>query len=202
MTFEENLSFVEGIGCYSPEFFTGKVEGGYHLQQNPNEMAKLLTYLQLHGPFKSYLEIGSASGGFIRCIHEKVGFESGVMIDDGQCQPSKQLENIEAFKDKISRNILDSHSDETKKVLGATIFDLIFVDGDHSYEGVAQDIDLVMPHADQDTIIVFHDIDCREVPGVKKAYEEALTSGKLVEVARFVEPLARMTFGIGVTKLP
>lgn len=204
MTFEENLRYVHSVGCHSPEFFSGRTQGGYHLQQNPVEMAHLLTWLQERFPagVEDYLEIGSASGGFIRCIHEVVGFDYGTMIDNGEYQVELQPGNIKEFQNKVFRYILDSHSPAAKEVLGHGKFDFIFVDGDHSYDGVKQDIDLVIPHADKDTIIGFHDIECPHVPGVKQAYDEAIAAGKLVEIKRWVEPANRMTFGLSVCRLP
>ena len=214
--YETELEYVRSIGCHSLTFFGGEVrEGGYHVQQNPYEFAALLTWLKhiehlnpipgshdLYDPY-SYLEVGSASGGFIRAIHERVPFGSAIMIDNGAYMEEHQLDNISAFKDKVSRHILDSHSPQAKAVLADKKFDVIFVDGDHSYEGVKLDIDMVLPHAHPATFIIFHDIQCSHVPGVQKAYEEALAEGKIREVARFVKENKEpdgLTFGIGITQ--
>lgn len=205
MTYKENLEYVLSVGTHSQSFFSNPSEyGGYHLQQNPIEFAKFLTYVQERGAkIKNYLEIGSASGGFIRCIHERIGFDFGVMIDDGNYQALMQEENIKDFKNKISRHIMDSHCPMAKEILRnrQTKYDLIWIDGDHSYEGVMQDIELVLPYADFNTLICFHDIDCPHVPGVKKAYQEILATNKLVEVAKFIEyPNDALSFGVGLTK--
>lgn len=203
LDFHTHLKYVHSIGCHSNSFFGGEtLEGGYHLQQNPYEMAALLTVLARR--FKpngyTYLEIGSASGGFIRAIYERIPFKTGVMIDNGEYLREHQEENISAFKGLVTRHILDSHGDQAKVALYGKKFDVIFIDGDHSYNGVKADIDLVIPHAKKETLIIFHDIACAHVPGVQQAYEETLKQGRLIEIARFLKPREPgHQFGIGIT---
>ena len=48
--------------------------------------------------------------------------------------------------------------------------DLIFIDGDHSYEGVKADVESWLPKVKDGGIVVFHDIGWAE--GVKKAIAE------------------------------
>lgn len=201
--FHSHLKYVHSIGCHSNSFFGGEtLEGGYHLQQNPYEMAALLTFLtrRLKPEGYTYLEVGSASGGFIRAIYERIPFKSGVMIDNGDYMFEHQAPNIAAFRGLVTRHTLDSHGEQAKEAIYGKKFDVIFVDGDHSYEGVKADIDLVMPHAHRDTLIIFHDIECEHVPGVRKAYEETLKQGRLVEIAKFLKPReVDHQFGIGIT---
>lgn len=59
--------------------------------------------------------------------------------------------------------------------LGAS-FDLVFLDGDHSYEQVRQDFALVSTCVKPGGIIVFHDSACFE--GVSRVIGEALTTGR------------------------
>ena len=49
--------------------------------------------------------------------------------------------------------------------------DLIFIDGDHSYEGVKADWDLFVPHVSEFGVVVFHDIiwDLRPDPKLSRA---------------------------------
>lgn len=205
MTFEENLEYVNSIGCHSPDFFSGVKYGGYHIQQNPIEFAHLLTFLQ-NNDIVTYAEIGSASGGFIRAIYEAVKFDIALMIDDGNYQLSLQEENIKKFSHKVIRHIEDSHSEIAKYYLNlfhdAYNIDFLWIDGDHSYDGVKKDIDMAIGIVDGLTLIGFHDIDCPHVPGVKKAYDEAIADGKLIEIQRWVEkPEGKMSFGIAVCRV-
>lgn len=201
--FEANLDYVHQAGVHSVVFFQGKSEGGYHLQQNPGEMAGFLSYLQERFPrgIPRYLEIGSASGGFIRCISERVGFDSALMMDFGLIQVEMQEPNIEKFKSKVKRVIIDSHSEAARDLLtNEAPFEVIFIDGDHEKLGVALDIDLILEHAaSPNTLICFHDIFCPHVPGVGEAYREAIASGKLVEVG-VIQAELNNPLGIAITK--
>ena len=56
----------------------------------------------------------------------------------------------------------DSHSEisfnRVKKILQSHKIDLLFIDGDHSYEGVKKDYELYSPFVKKGGMIVFHDI--------------------------------------------
>lgn len=49
--------------------------------------------------------------------------------------------------------------------------DLLFIDGNHSYEGVKGDIENWVPHVVDDAVVLFHDY---HMKGVKKAVDEFL----------------------------
>ena len=50
--------------------------------------------------------------------------------------------------------------------------DLLFVDGDHSYEGVKADVDAWFPHLAPNATVVFHDYGWAE--GVKQVIQEGV----------------------------
>lgn len=50
--------------------------------------------------------------------------------------------------------------------------DLLLVDGSHVYEDVRDDIHFMLPKMKIDGVIVFHDLDHPDYPGVRKAVEE------------------------------
>jgi predicted O-methyltransferase YrrM len=56
----------------------------------------------------------------------------------------------------------DSHKEETvrklKDILGGGMIDLLFIDGDHRYEGVRKDFEMYSPLVRKGGIIAFHDI--------------------------------------------
>ena len=56
-------------------------------------------------------------------------------------------------------------------------FRMIFIDADHSYEGVSQDIFSLVSFLTEDGIICFHDYE-KETPGVFKAVNEHIISSK------------------------
>jgi len=56
----------------------------------------------------------------------------------------------------------DSHKEETvrklKDILGGGMIDLLFIDGDHRYEGVRKDFEMYSPLVRKGGIVAFHDI--------------------------------------------
>ncbi len=73
---------------------------------------------------------------------------------------------IKAIKWPINRiNLLlrkDSHNQETleevKNILSGNQLDFLFIDGDHTYEGVKKDFEMYSPLVRKGGIIAFHDI--------------------------------------------
>jgi predicted O-methyltransferase YrrM len=66
------------------------------------------------------------------------------------------------FRQKIHLLRADSHAPETlstvRKIIGNRELDLLFIDGDHSYEGVRNDFELYHPLVRRGGLIVFHDV--------------------------------------------
>jgi predicted O-methyltransferase YrrM len=60
----------------------------------------------------------------------------------------------------------------------------VFIDGDHSYEGVRNDFDLVQQWLAKDGIIAFHDFSNSYFEGVTRVIGEALASGKWMIVGQ------------------
>jgi predicted O-methyltransferase YrrM len=50
--------------------------------------------------------------------------------------------------------------------------DFIFIDGDHSYEGVKADVDVWLPKLNKNALIIFHDIGWAE--GVQRVVKEEI----------------------------
>lgn len=55
---------------------------------------------------------------------------------------------------------------------------VLFIDGDHTYEGCKADIDAWYPHMARDGVMLFHDCDATS-PGVEKAVAEFAKNHKL-----------------------
>jgi predicted O-methyltransferase YrrM len=168
-------------------------EGGLYLQQNPEEFAQLALLLKACGPRETYLEIGSASGGACRFLDDEVGFVDVLSIDDGQHPRAEH--QVQLLPERTRRFIGDSHSPDARAfVEAAPLLDVAFIDGDHSYEGVTQDLAMVLPRCRPGALVVLHDTVACE--GVKRAWAELLASGKVVKVAEYVG--AERPLGIGV----
>lgn len=61
-------------------------------------------------------------------------------------------------------------------------FDFIFIDGDHSYDAVLRDSRLAAKLINHPGVIVWHDVNNTEVPGVKKALSELTELGAVTHV--------------------
>lgn len=57
------------------------------------------------------------------------------------------------------------------------VYDLVFIDGDHSYESVKQDAELASRVLKPGGILAFHDYDSESDPGVTQAVDELLSGG-------------------------
>lgn len=173
-------------------------EGGLLLQQNPDEFAALTLFLRERKPHRHYMEIGSASGGACLFLSREVGFESIVSLDDGQHpRATAQAEHF-AQVPNFTQYLGDSHSAEAREFLKMTArdkFDVAFIDGDHSYEGVWQDIELTLPFCRTGTLIVLHDtLAC---DGVKKAWIRMVKEKKLKPLAEYWGEERPLGIGVG-----
>jgi predicted O-methyltransferase YrrM len=86
------------------------------------------------------------------------------------------LKNIEPYKDKItplrgySYEVRKNWPDERK-------IDFLWIDGDHSYEGVTRDTQDWLPLVKKNGFVCFHDY--RDEPDVKKAVDEITEDGTI-----------------------
>ena len=121
-----------------------------------------------------------------------------VVIDDGKHDRFvhwpriKQMSNTSVIDEYIGDSHTISCLDHMKKWQG--LFDFIFIDGDHSYEGVKTDIKLAKILAAPNALLAFHDT--TQVPGVWQAYKEALDNGTMKELYR-----NNIRYGMAITRL-
>jgi predicted O-methyltransferase YrrM len=157
--------------------FGGTHEGGYCIQQVPEELAQLICLCAAFGPFASSLEIGTAAGGTTRIMRDYVAIGSTVVIDDGRHPkfPVWQNDNRQHIGN-LSEFIGDSHSDAANDFLVQLNrkYDLVGIDGDHSEAGVRMDWNMVRPFLQSGAIVWFHDI--RRWDGVAALWEELKAS--------------------------
>jgi predicted O-methyltransferase YrrM len=164
---------VEGAGSDDVGHFGGRYEGGFQIQQRPVEFARLVCLLASYSPFASYLEIGTAAGGTTRFLTAWLRIDRTAVIDDGKhrkypvwvSQNRKLVPNLAEY-------IGDSHSPGAHAFLRELrcSFDLVGIDGDHSYCGVRADWDVVEPFLAPRAIVWFHDV--RACDGVARCWGE------------------------------
>jgi hypothetical protein len=181
-----------------------KFEGGLALQQNPDEFAAAVACMDDLFPATlafqtnySYLEIGIASGGTLRFIADHVCFSRLFAIDDrGHARAGEQRDNFDAMKIKPTCYYGDSHSkaarDWVRFIVGKV--DFVFIDGDHSYDGCKQDLQMVLPFA---RYVMLHDTVACE--GVKQTWDEAIAERKIRAVLHVAG--AERPLGIGIAEV-
>jgi precorrin-6B methylase 2 len=142
--------------------------GGLLIWQYPNQFSKYLLLLKDLN-INSYLEIGCRWGGsFILTVEYLKVFNNlnrSIAIDiiDSPVKNYCKLSRYTEFKQ------IDSKSQEFEEFINNTFFDLIFIDGDHSYDGVKNDY---IKCKDSGRILVFHDIDNDACFGVIQFWNE------------------------------
>ena len=153
---------------------------GIGIWQYPIQFSKYLHFVTNLGfPISSYIEIGCAAGGTFTFTSEFLGKKNPVYcVGIDPAGPGCTLNGgknmyTEAFCEYIQIKdhtfITAKSTDLYKHIPINTTFDLVLIDGDHSYEGVKEDFDMIDGKA---RIIVLHDIVNSMCPGVCKFWNE------------------------------
>jgi cephalosporin hydroxylase len=128
-----------------------------------DEIKNLLLILDKAKP-KVILEIGTAKGGTL-FLFSNIAHEEATLISVDLYQTVEKrilFRYIKKEKQKIYLIQGDSHSIETLRkiegILKGRNVDFLFIDADHSYEGVKKDFEMYSPLVRKGGIIAFHDI--------------------------------------------
>jgi predicted O-methyltransferase YrrM len=120
---------------------------------------------------RAMLEIGTANGGSLFALAQLCAPDAHIISVDlphgqfGGGYPKWKLPLYESFTKPGQRLDLlrgDSHDasvvEHVRSLLGGRSLDLLFIDGDHSYDGVRRDFDSYQPLVRPGGLIAFHDI--------------------------------------------
>jgi len=164
------LGFNNEMPSEQPKFVRENA-GGLRIWQYPNQFSKYLILLSGLG-ISSYLEIGCRWGGtfILTCEYlKRFGTLTKSLAVDfinspvaAYCNENQEARFMQAY----------STSREFIKHIGNEFYDVIFIDGDHSYDGVALDYHTCKDHG---RIFVFHDIVNDACPGVVRFWNELKT---------------------------
>jgi len=178
--------------------------------QNRSEILQLVTLLQQRKP-RVVVEIGTANGGTL-CLWCAVADPQAVIVSidlpggihGGGYPRWKSLVYRRFAQPKQVLHLLrvDSHLPATRDRLKAALppegIDFLFIDGDHTYEGVKADFEMYSPLVRCGGLVAFHDI-CTHPPEAKcdvdKFWREIRTKFKAWE---YVENPIQGFYGIGV----
>jgi predicted O-methyltransferase YrrM len=181
------------------------------LWQVHSEILGLLGMIRENPP-SCVLEIGTCRGGTLFLLSRFAAPDAHVISVDvpagrfgGGYSPT-HTRLYRAFAGRRQRLQLvlgDSHEPSTLETvetkLGGRQLDLLFIDGDHTYEGARRDFEMYAPLVRDGGLIAFHDIvpgPPHLVGGVPRLWQELRTP----EAREFVESWSQGGFGIGVLR--
>jgi predicted O-methyltransferase YrrM len=139
--------------------------------QKPKELSELLWLVEDLRP-SNVLEIGTFAGGTLYCWCRLADPAANLISIDlpqaryggGYTEEREREMQLLFPSERQHLHLLrgDSHDPATvekvKSILGGNGLDLIFIDGDHTYEGVRQDFEMYGPLAAPGGVIALHDI--------------------------------------------
>ncbi len=183
--------------------------GALVLGQIRSEIESFLELIKQKKP-KNILEIGTANGGnlfLFAQVAEKGGKILSIDLPHGAFGGGYSRMKQVVYKNFVSSSkeiylIRDnSHSDQSlqqvKDILGQGVLDVLFIDGDHTYEGVKADFDMYGPLVRKGGIIGFHDIALSPTSdyGVEKFWNEIKSRHHSQEI---IADTKQIGYGIGV----
>jgi predicted O-methyltransferase YrrM len=161
------------------------------------------------------LEIGSARGGTL-FLWTRIATEDAIVISVDQPEGAfggsytrAVLPVYRAFvraRQKIALIRGDSHEPAILRRVEAEAggqLDVLFIDGDHTYEGVQRDFEMYSPLIRNGGVIAFHDIatgPLEAVGGVPRFWRELKT--RYSDVEEIVESWEQGGYGIGLLRTP
>lgn len=137
--------------------------GSFWANQKHIEIVRLLEMLKEIQP-RYLCEIGAFKGGtlFLFC---QVATSNAQIVSIDIDYPEKKRRPFRQFAQRGQRvHCLEADSQNTetveivRKYLSGHLFDFLFIDGDHSYQGVKADFELYSPLVRYGGLIAFHDI--------------------------------------------
>jgi cephalosporin hydroxylase len=165
-SFPSNNINIKEISDFSWNFYNGLIRP----IQIKEEFVELLKIFQELNP-KYILEIVTANGGTLFCFCKLAQDDATIISIDlpggpfSGDYPEWKIPIYQAFAKENQKLYLlkkDSHQQETleevKKILNGKELDFLFIDGDHTYEGVKKDFEMYSPLVKKGGIIAFHDI--------------------------------------------
>jgi len=151
--------------------------------QDKTEIAELLRIVASRKP-GTVIEIGTFNGGTLFLLAHVIADDATIISIDlprgkfGGGYPECKVPLIQSFKlpgQKMHLIRSDSHNPETLSnimgLLGEKKIDLLFIDGDHSYEGVKRDFEMYRRFVSPGGIIALHDVAAHPVVRVCEVYK-------------------------------
>lgn len=180
--------------------------------QKKSEILRLIEIVRSFRP-SAICEIGAAGCGTTFLLAEAAASDATIITLDLAFTESRKTA-IRCFARKKQRMVAlqeDSHNLNTIQIvrdyLAEQSLDMLYLDGDHSYEGIKSDFRFYSPLVRPGGLIVFHDIvpdfktrygieTSSDVGGVPQFWEEIKASYNKAE--EIIEDIEQDGFGIGI----
>ena len=142
--------------------------GGLLIWQYPNQFSKYLCLLR-EQHINSYIEIGCRWGGTFVLTNEYLKMFNSINKSVAIDIIDSPVVNYCVSNNETQFIKINSQSKEFINYINNNYFDLFFIDGDHSYNGVKNDYEI---SKNSGKIFVFHDIISDVCPGVVQFWNE------------------------------
>lgn len=204
------LNFLRNeVGVSETGYFCANFLGNFEIQQIPEEYCNLLNFFK-KSDIKNYLELGVANGGsfFINSVFLQKTLAFGECVD---CLAYRDIPHIKQTEEKILSkvnklnelfpqkqfNFVNSTTDNFFKNICNKEYCCIFIDADHSYEGVVKDYKNSLKHIKKNGYLLFHDI-ANYNTGVNRCWNEIKENHTLI--GEFIHPSVK-NCGIGILQI-
>jgi hypothetical protein len=182
----------EEVGVSQTDYFCAKFAGNLQVQQIPVEYLGLLNFFKSNN-ISTYLELGVANGGsfFINSIFSQ---KTTNLIHCVDCLAYKDAPHVQQTFDKINNKVSKLKEFFPEKTINffnmttdeffdqnSQTYDCIFIDADHSYEGVMKDYVNSLKFVNKNGWLIFHDIN-NDDTGVCKAWNEVKNNHKIESI--------------------
>lgn len=170
---------------------------GIKFWQYPNQLSPYLKQISKY-KINSYLEIGCRWGGtFI--ITNEILKSLNKDVKSYACDINPISDILKEYKKYTDFNYIHQSSLLLNENNINHNVDLILIDGDHSYEGLKKDFDIVKQYSPK--YVVFHDITNDACLGVSKFWNEIKDNYKHYEYVNQYDSVKGNYLGIGLIEL-
>jgi cephalosporin hydroxylase len=171
-----NLGLNNELTHEQPTEYESYFGKGLHIWQYPNQFASFVKSI-FGTKVNSYMEIGVHKGGTFITMSEILARKNPNIklyaVDIENINPIlteyKKYRNFEYIQ-------IDSQHEDFINFCEHTPIDFVFIDGDHTFEGVQNDY-IIFKHKFDTKHLVFHDIVNCVVPGVEQTWQMVKESG-------------------------
>jgi len=146
--------------------------GSYHFA-SANAMAKIMDQNKATGVIDSFdIRVGGYDGKTIGPKNSRIRAHywrpHKTRTDKFKYEHAYYLD----FQNMTNDEIFEKNVEYLKSIAPESGYDMIYIDGDHSYIGVSYDWEYAQVVANENTVVVFDDLYVRCHPGVEKFWKE------------------------------